>query len=82
MSCSKLHVIDQAETELVQTIAQPSMSLWSCAVVPVPGSSGYYLASSSADSMIRFFTQSEELMAPAQDLASWDEEVSQRKLDK
>jgi len=57
------------------------MSLWTSAVVPAANGS-HYIASGSADTTIRFFTQSDELVASAEDLATWDQEVSQRKLDK
>lgn len=58
------------------------MSLWSAAAVPTATGKGYYIASASADSTIRFFTQSEDLMASAEERGVWDQEVSQRKLDK
>lgn len=71
-----------ADSELVQTIPHPSLSLWSTAIAPVPGSSSYYIISSSADSSIRFFSNEEQFMAPQKDREDWDHEVAQRKLDK
>ncbi len=74
--------VPSSETELVQTIPHTSNSLWSCAVVPIPTGSGYYIASSANDSTIRVFTRREDLMASAQDRAEWDKEVGGRQLDK
>ncbi|CAK9781176.1 PFU-domain-containing protein [Cutaneotrichosporon oleaginosum] len=71
-----------SETELVQTINHPSLSLWSCTVVPQAKESGYYLVSAAADSTIRFFTRTDDLKADAETLAQWDKEVGERKLDK
>ncbi|WRT66660.1 uncharacterized protein IL334_003620 [Kwoniella shivajii] len=70
-----------SEKELVQTIPHTSNSLWSSAIVP-SGSSSPYIASSSSDSTIRFFTRDETLVASAEDRAAWDKEVSGRQLDK
>jgi phospholipase A-2-activating protein len=82
VSCNCIDVANWPDTELVQTIAHPSMSLWSTAAISAGNGTAHYIASSSADSNIRFFTQSEDLVASAEDLAAWDQEVSQRKLDK
>ncbi|BEJ16389.1 hypothetical protein CspHIS471_0509940 [Cutaneotrichosporon sp. HIS471] len=71
-----------SETELVQTINHPSLSIWSCAVAPQAKEPGFYLVSSAADSTIRFFTRSDDLKADAESLAQWDKEVGERKLDK
>lgn len=38
--------------------------------------------SGAADSTIHFFTKSDDLKGDAEDLAQWDQEVGQRKLDK
>ncbi|WWC62195.1 uncharacterized protein I303_104790 [Kwoniella dejecticola CBS 10117] len=70
-----------SETELVQTIPHTSNSLWSCAIVP-SGLASPYIASSSSDSNIRFFTKEERLTASAEERAEWDKEVSGRQLDK
>ncbi|ORY26315.1 putative phospholipase A-2-activating protein [Naematelia encephala] len=69
-----------SETELLQTIAHPSASLWSCATAP--SGSGYYIVSSANDSVIRFFTKNPELAAPADEQEKWEKEVSSRQLDK
>ncbi|WVQ79673.1 hypothetical protein IAT38_001773 [Cryptococcus sp. DSM 104549] len=70
-----------SETELVQTIPHTSNSLWSCAVVPsLTGQP--YIASSSSDSTIRFFTREEALMAGPEEREAWDKEVGSRQLDK
>ncbi|WVF71170.1 hypothetical protein IAT40_005968 [Kwoniella sp. CBS 6097] len=71
-----------SETELVQTIPHTSNSLWSCAVVPSLSAPGSYIASSSSDSTIRFFTRDEGSMASAEERTAWDKEVSSRQLDK
>ncbi|WVQ77835.1 hypothetical protein IAR50_007530 [Cryptococcus sp. DSM 104548] len=74
-----------SESELLQTIAHTSNSLWSCATAPPPPSapsSGHYIVSSSSDSTIRFFTTSPELFASEEELAIWDGEVKGRQLDK
>ncbi|KAK8864675.1 hypothetical protein IAR55_001927 [Kwoniella newhampshirensis] len=71
-----------SDTELVQTVPHTSNSLWSCAYVPSVDGSGSYIASSSSDSTIRFFTRSESLMAPISEREDWDKEVSGRQLDK
>lgn len=66
----------------MQTIPHPSTSLWSCAVVPNPSGSGPYIASSSNDGMIRFFTQDPAAMAPQAERENWEKEVRERQLDK
>ncbi|WOO81219.1 Phospholipase A-2-activating protein [Vanrija pseudolonga] len=71
-----------SETELVQTINHPTMSLWSSAVVPARNGSEYYVASAAADTTIRFFTRSEDLEASLTEQEVWNNEVAQRKLDK
>jgi phospholipase A-2-activating protein len=58
------------------------MSLWSAAVVPAANGTSHYIASASGDTTIRFFTQLEDLVASPEELVTWDEEVSKRKLDK
>ncbi|WWC94553.1 hypothetical protein V866_001399 [Kwoniella sp. B9012] len=70
-----------SETALLQTIPHTSNSLWSSAIVS-SGLSSPYIASSSSDSTIRFFTKEERLMASAEERAEWDKEVSGRQLDK
>ncbi|WWC69902.1 uncharacterized protein I206_103845 [Kwoniella pini CBS 10737] len=70
-----------SETDLVQTIPHTSNSLWSSAIVP-SGLATPYIASSSSDSSIRFFTKEERLIASAEERAEWDKEVSGRQLDK
>ncbi|WVR06773.1 hypothetical protein IAU60_003808 [Kwoniella sp. DSM 27419] len=70
-----------SETELLQTIPHTSNSLWSCAVVPSLSGTPY-IASSSSDSKIRFFTKEESLAAPVAEREAWDKEVSGRQLDK
>ncbi|KAL1411377.1 hypothetical protein Q8F55_002333 [Vanrija albida] len=71
-----------SETELVQSINHPTMSLWSSAVVPTGKGSEYYVASAAADTTIRFFTRSEDLEASVTEQESWNNEVASRKLDK
>ncbi|WWC89009.1 uncharacterized protein L201_003926 [Kwoniella dendrophila CBS 6074] len=70
-----------SDTELVQTIPHTSNSLWSSAIVP-SGLASPYIASSSSDSNVRFFTKEERLIATAEERAEWDKEVSGRQLDK
>lgn len=71
-----------SETELVQTINHPTMSLWSSAVVPARNGSEFYVASAAADTTIRLFTRSEDLEASLTEQEVWNNEVAQRKLDK
>jgi phospholipase A-2-activating protein len=71
-----------AETDLIQTIPHPSTSLWSCAVVPTASGSGYYIASSSNDGMIRFFTRDPGLIASQAEREAWEKDVRERQLDK
>ncbi|KAL7422039.1 hypothetical protein Q5752_003812 [Cryptotrichosporon argae] len=70
-----------SETQLVQTMPHPSISLWSVAVVSSP-TGGHYIASSSSDSTIRFFTDDETLAAPQAEKDQWDKDVAERRLDK
>lgn len=65
----------------MQTIAHPSNSLWSAAVVPAANGTTY-IASASQDSAIRFFTRDPTLVAPPTERERWDKDVSQRQLDK
>nr|ODO04023.1 phospholipase A-2-activating protein [Cryptococcus depauperatus CBS 7855] len=71
-----------SETALLQTIPHTSNSLWSCAIPPSSIPSSPYIASSSSDSTIRFFTTEESLMASPEELTAWDEEIKNRQLDK
>ncbi|KAK4685850.1 phospholipase A-2-activating protein, partial [Tremellales sp. Uapishka_1] len=71
-----------SESELVQSIPHPSLSLWSSAIVPNPSGTGHYLASSSSDSTIRFFTHDVGDMAVGAEKEDWEREVAGRKLDK
>jgi phospholipase A-2-activating protein len=43
---------------------------------------GAYIASSSNDATIRFFTKDEGLKAPQAEREEWDKQVSSRALDK
>jgi phospholipase A-2-activating protein len=71
-----------SDTELIQTIPHSSNSIWSSAVVPGMIGPGAYIASSSNDATIRFFTKDEGLKAPQAEREEWDKQVSSRALDK
>jgi len=71
-----------SDTELIQTIPHSSNSIWSSAVVPSMIGPGAYIASSSNDATIRFFTKDEGLKAPQAEREEWDKQVSSRALDK
>ncbi|EIW66002.1 hypothetical protein TREMEDRAFT_41188 [Tremella mesenterica DSM 1558] len=70
-----------SDTELVQTIAHPCNSLWSCAVVSGP-TGDVYIASAANDTTIRFFIKVEALKAPQAERDAFDKEVGGRQLDK
>jgi hypothetical protein len=50
--------------------------------VPNPSGPSPYIASSSNDGMIRFFTQDPAAMAPQAERENWEKEVRERQLDK
>lgn len=70
------------DTELIQTIAHSSNSIWSSAIVPGLSGPNAYIASSANDGTIRFFTRDEGLKASQQEREEWDKQVSSRALDK
>jgi phospholipase A-2-activating protein len=71
-----------SDTELIQTIAHSSNSIWSSAIVPGMSGPKAYIASSSNDATIRFFTKDDSLKAPQAEREEWDKQVSSRALDK
>ncbi|KAK1923997.1 WD40-repeat-containing domain protein [Papiliotrema laurentii] len=70
-----------SEEGVQDTIAHPTNSLWSCAIVPA-GNGSNYIASAADDGKIRLFTRDPSLMAPAIERERFDSEVSNRALDK
>ena len=81
MSAPTVRGSDQAEEGVQDTIAHPTNSLWSCAIVPA-GNGSNYIASAADDGKIRLFTRDPSLMAPAIERERFDSEVSNRALDK
>lgn len=81
LSLSQIKVL-MIDAELIQTIPHSSNSIWSSAVVPSMTGPGAFIASSSNDATIRFFTKDEGLKAPQAEREEWDKQVSSRALDK